>query len=116
MPFLGYIEYNFSEPTGALCFGAVGQLLIFHLPNTDIRLKKDGDGLILKAQNHRVTLYGKYRNEYELFTNGTFKLGKATKKRSGDYVLEEFGSNGTLLKKVKVHLEIQGKYKNIYIY
>ncbi|KAI4814246.1 hypothetical protein KUCAC02_003449, partial [Chaenocephalus aceratus] len=45
--------------------------------------------------------------KYELFTNGTVKLGNATKRHSGDYLLEEFGSNGSLLKMLQVHLEIQ---------
>ncbi|XP_070772805.1 uncharacterized protein [Enoplosus armatus] len=108
----GSIEYSFSEPTGIRqrC-GAVGQLLIFHLPNTansEIKLKKDNEHLIFKiVKNKIVTLHEDYANQPELFTNGTIKLGNAMKTHSGDYLLEEFGSNGTLLKKLNVHLEIQ---------
>ncbi|XP_038563556.1 uncharacterized protein LOC119894916 [Micropterus salmoides] len=108
----GSIECNFSERSGAQqCFGAVGQLLIFHLPNatnTEVKLTKDDKYLILKiVKNQTVTLHEEYANQFERFTNGTIKLGKAMKRHSGDYLLEEFGSNGVSLKKVKVHLEIQ---------
>ncbi|XP_044079393.1 uncharacterized protein LOC122888710 [Siniperca chuatsi] len=108
----GSTECRFSEPTGARqCFGAVGQLLMFHLPNTantEVKLKKDNKYIILKiVKNQIVTQHEEYMNQSELFTNGTFKLGNAMKRHSGDYRLEEFGSNGTLLKEVNVHLEIQ---------
>ncbi|XP_049896932.1 uncharacterized protein LOC126388083 [Epinephelus moara] len=46
-------------------------------------------------------------NQPALFEDGTIKLGKAMKRHTGDYVLEEFGSDGVLLKKVNVHLVIQ---------
>lgn len=88
--------------------------MIFHLPNrpTDIRLKKDNNCMILKiVKNRTVTLYEECAHESEFFTNGTFKLGNAMKRHSGDYVLEEFGSDGVLVKKVNVHLEIQGRLK-----
>lgn len=104
--FLGAIECNFSEPTGPQrCFGEVGQPLIFHLPNPvapDIILKKDNNRLILKLRDHSLTVH----EEYESFTNGILKLGKATKRHSGDYLLDEFGSDGNLLKQINVHLEI----------
>ncbi|XP_042355495.1 uncharacterized protein LOC121952742 [Plectropomus leopardus] len=108
----GSIECSFSEPAGVQqCFGAVGQLLIFHLPNTantDITLKKDDEYIIFKrVKNKTVTLHEEYTHQPQLFTDGTIKLGHAMKRHSGEYVLEEFGSNGVLLKNVKMHLEIQ---------
>ncbi|XP_078028698.1 uncharacterized protein LOC144464723 [Epinephelus lanceolatus] len=108
----GSIICNFSGCTGAqMCFGAVGQLLIFQLSNTsntDITLIKDDKYIILKKVKHRiVTLHEEYLNQPALFNNGTIKLGKAMKRHTGNYVLEEFGSNGHLLKKVNVHLVIQ---------
>nr|XP_046267467.1 uncharacterized protein LOC124071078 [Scatophagus argus] len=102
----GSIECNFSEPTGTLCFGAEGQMLTFHLPHGDIRLKKN-NSLILKAKDHTGTLYEEHVNQSELFTNGTFKLGKAMKRHSGDYLLEIYESDGVLVKKLIKHLEIQ---------
>lgn len=105
---LGAIECNFSELTGPRrCFGEAGQPLIFHLPNPvnpDIILKKDNNHLILKLKGHSVTMH----EEYESFTSGILRLGKATKRHSGDYLLEEFGSDGKLLKQISVHLEIFG--------
>ncbi|XP_036975778.1 uncharacterized protein LOC119031424 [Acanthopagrus latus] len=102
----GAIECNFSELTGPRrCFGEAGQPLIFHLPNPvnpDIILKKDNNHLILKLKGHSVTMH----EVYESFTSGILRLGKATKRHSGDYLLEEFGSDGKLLKQLSVHLEI----------
>lgn len=113
--FLGLTECNFSGRSGTQqCFGAVGQLLIFHLPNapnTEVRLTKDDKYLILKIVKNQIeTAHKEYTNLSDRFTNGTIKLGKAMKRHSGDYLLEEFGSNGASLKKVKVHLQIQGRW------
>ncbi|XP_071317094.1 uncharacterized protein [Trachinotus anak] len=106
----GAVECSFSEPTGSQqCFGAVGQLLLFHLPNTQDRemmLKKDNKHLILKVKHPNVTLNEEYVNQAEGFTGGVLNLGDAMKRHSGDYELEEFTSNGVLQKKVHVHLEI----------
>lgn len=105
---LGAIECNFLEPTGPpRCSGAVGQPLIFHLTKTadpDVMLKKDKKHMILKVKKHNVTV----NEEYESFTDGILKLGKATKRHSGDYLLEEFGSDGKLLKEINMQLEITG--------
>ncbi|XP_049447252.1 uncharacterized protein LOC125897840 [Epinephelus fuscoguttatus] len=108
----GSVECNFSKGTGAqMCFGAVGQLLIFQLSktsNTEMTLIKDDKYIILKIQkNQKVTLHEEYVNQSALFNDGTIKLGKAMKRHTGNYVLEEFGSEGVLLKKVNVHLIIQ---------
>ncbi|KAM6983504.1 uncharacterized protein LKV04_011453 [Tautogolabrus adspersus] len=108
----GSIECHFSEATGShQCYGAVGQLLVFHLSNTaetEIRLKKDKQHLILKLNNNQIEKqHEEYANQPELFTKGRFEFGKATKNHSGDYTLEEHSLNGTLIRKVNVHLEIK---------
>ena len=109
--FLGSIECDFSESGAQLCFGAVGQQLSFHLSDatdTDIRLTMDDKYVILNKVKGTVTVHEENVNTSELLTIGTIKLGKAMKRHSGDYLLEEFGSDGALLKKVKMHLEIRG--------
>ncbi|XP_040006463.1 uncharacterized protein LOC120802576 isoform X2 [Xiphias gladius] len=113
----GPTECSFLEPTGDhQCFGAVGQPLLFHLPNTAdtfIKLIKDSKYLILRAvKNQTVYLNEEYVNQSELFTTGTFNLGNTMKRHSGDYLLEEYRSDGALLKKAKVHLEIQAPVSN----
>ncbi|XP_050934491.1 uncharacterized protein LOC108893970 isoform X2 [Lates calcarifer] len=108
----GSFECSFSEPTGdQQCFGAVGQPLLFHLPttaDTNMKLTKDDKYMILKVdKNQIVSLNKEYVNQSENVTPGTLNLGNAMKRHSGDYMLEEFGSNGTLVKKINVHLEIR---------
>nr|XP_029138548.1 uncharacterized protein LOC110004228 isoform X1 [Labrus bergylta] len=111
----GSIECNFTEATGTQqCYGAVGQLLIFHLPNTadtDVRLKKDKKYMILKSYKNQIESlheeYVNHSNQTELFTKGRLELGKATKKHSGDYMLEEYSGNGNFIRKVNVHVEIE---------
>ncbi|XP_067348075.1 T-cell surface antigen CD2-like [Channa argus] len=110
----GFNKCNFSELTGGQqCFGAAGQLFLFHLPNTanmEMTLKKDNKYVIFKVKNQKVTLNENYtepQNEAEFFASGTLILGNAMKKHSGKYVLEIFDPNGNLLKKINVHLEIQ---------
>lgn len=51
----------------------------------------------------------KYMNPSERTNKETLKLGNATKQHSGHYSLEVFGSDGRLLTKTNVHLEIQGR-------
>ncbi|XP_067464648.1 uncharacterized protein [Thunnus thynnus] len=103
----GFMECNLSEATGARqCFGAVGQPLIFNLPNaasTEVRLTKDGIYMIFRIKNNQILT----NNESGIFTNQTLKLNNATKNYTGDYQMEEWYLNGTSLKNVKVHLEIQ---------
>nr|XP_020494002.1 uncharacterized protein LOC109987310 isoform X2 [Labrus bergylta] len=111
----GSIECNFHEATGTQqCYGAVGQLLIFHLPNTadtDVRLKKDKKYMILKSYKNQIESlheeYANHSNQTELYTKGRLELGKATKKHSGDYMLHEYTIKGTLIRKVNVHVEIE---------
>ncbi|XP_047463678.1 uncharacterized protein LOC125021602 [Mugil cephalus] len=69
---------------------------------------KDGKQRILKSDKPgTVTRYDHNVKQSEGIYGGTVKLGKATKRHSGDYTLEEHGSDGILLRKVTVHLEIQ---------
>lgn len=68
--------------------------------------------MILKRdKNQTGSLYVEHNNKTEIFANGTVKLGSAMKSHSGEYMLEEFGSNGAFVKKVQLHLEIYGKLK-----
>ncbi|KAK9536903.1 hypothetical protein VZT92_006656 [Zoarces viviparus] len=108
----GTIKCNFSGAAGARrCSGAVGQLLIFHLTNTaktNIRLSKDDKYVVLGiAKNQIETSNEEYVSQSEVFTNGTITLGNATKRHSGDYLLDEYDSDGVLLKQVNMHLELQ---------
>ncbi|XP_040908207.1 uncharacterized protein LOC121191165 isoform X2 [Toxotes jaculatrix] len=108
----GSFECNFSEPNASpQCFGAVGQPLIFHLPDTvdkDIKLTKDNKSRILKAAKNQIqSLDEEYVYKDYNFTSGTLNLRNAMKRHSGNYVLEQHGPDGALLKKVQVHLEIQ---------
>ncbi|XP_067464650.1 uncharacterized protein [Thunnus thynnus] len=106
-PAKGFMECNLSEATGTYqCFGAVGQPLIFNLPNTEnteIKLTKDDKYIIFIIKKKQIVT----NNESGIFTNQTFKLNNAMKWHSGDYQMEEFELNGILLKKVKMHLQIQ---------
>ncbi len=54
-------------------------------------------------------------NHSAFFTNGMFKLDKATKNDSGDYQLETYAADGVLMHKINFHLEIQGKTKKVKI-
>lgn len=115
---LGSVKCNFTETSeGQQCFGAVGQLLLFHLsnpPNTEIKVTKDNKYMILRrGKDLIVTVNEEYveshsNNQSELLMNGTLILGKAMKRHSGNYTVEEFNSDGILLKKATFHLEIQG--------
>lgn len=66
--------------------------------------------MILKVKNGKPTFDKIFINQPDAFENGRLTLGNAMKNHSGDYVLEEFQSNGSTLKKMMVHLEIQGMY------
>ncbi|CAI5642983.1 unnamed protein product [Oreochromis niloticus] len=107
----GSVECIFSESPGThYCFGAVEQSLIFHLSHktdTSIVVMKDNKHRVLKTDNHVIVfLDHEYVNQPNSINNGTLKLGKAMKKHSGYYQLEEHDSNGKLLKKVNVSLKI----------
>lgn len=115
VPFLflsGSMECDLSGPTGAKqCFGTFGEPLIFHLPinASKIMLKKNETTNILNTINMVVILHEEYKNRSAYFTNGTFKLDKAQRRDSGDYQLQIYASSGTLLYKINMHLEIQGR-------
>ncbi|CAI5642986.1 unnamed protein product [Oreochromis niloticus] len=107
----GSVECIFSESPGThYCFGAVGQSLIFHLSHkidTSIVVMKDNKHRVLKTENHEtVFLDHEYVNQLNSINNGTLKLGKAMKKHSGYYQLEEHDSKGKLLKKANICLKI----------
>ncbi|XP_030009224.1 uncharacterized protein LOC115432493 [Sphaeramia orbicularis] len=106
------LECNFTEATEhQRCFGAVGQQLLFHLQETtnrEIVLIKDDAVRVFKiVKNQLQSLHADYKHDFKLFDNGTFKLGKVMKNYSGDYNLQEFDHNGSSLRKVHLHLEIQ---------
>lgn len=108
---------SFLESPGTChCLVAAGELLIFHLSykaNTSIVIKKDTQSILKINNQGKVTLNEEYANQSESINNGKVKLGKATKKHSGCYDLEEYDHHGMLLKNVKVYLKVQGK---IYCY
>lgn len=89
-----------------------GQRLIFHLGNTsnvtsNIRLIKDNNVIIFKISKNKIVSPNKeYVTDPELLANGMVSLGRAGRNHSGDYLLEEFRSDGVSVKKVTVHLEI----------
>ncbi|CAI5642995.1 uncharacterized protein LOC109203890 [Oreochromis niloticus] len=103
-------ECIFSE-SSATCFGATGQLLIFHLSykrGTSIVITKDDKHRILKISNQgKVTLDKEYVNQSDSIDTVILKVGEATKKHSGHYQLEEHDHDGKLLKKINVYLKIQ---------
>ncbi|XP_042083112.1 T-cell surface antigen CD2-like [Haplochromis burtoni] len=107
----GSVECIFSESPGThYCFGAVGQSLIFHLSHkidTTMGVMKDNKNWVVKTHNNgAMILNHEYVNQPNGINNGTLKLGKAMKKHSGYYQLEEHDSNGKLLKKANVSLKI----------
>nr|XP_029503935.1 T-cell surface antigen CD2-like [Oncorhynchus nerka] len=85
----------------------------FHLTaNTreeKITLKK-GDNRILNFQtgeDWRSKLHQDYVNRSEFFNNGTFRLDRVIEEDSGDYQLETYNSEGRVLHKVNMLLEIK---------
>lgn len=119
MLLLESMECDLSEPTGAPnCFGALAESLFFHLPTNmkKLILRRKGASTILNIANMTVIISEEYTSRSTYFPNGTFKLDNARKTDSGDYQLEPFGSDGRLLNKTNMHLEIQGRiFKNIKI-
>lgn len=78
---------------------------------------KKNRGNILKVTSNTTEIKNmNYRNISRLFTNGTFKLDKTTKKDAGDYQLEEYTLDGKLLTTINFTLQIIGKYKCKHIY
>jgi len=90
------MECNLTQPTeNQQCFGALGEPFIFHLPtktSMKTRLLKDNQNFLM-------------------FNNDTltkFMVDKTTKDDSGDYLFEIYSSDGILLQKINIHLEILG--------
>lgn len=76
-----------------------------------MRVMKDNKNWVVKTDNNgAMILNHEYVNQPNGVNNGTLKLGKAMKKHSGYYQLEEHDSNGKLLKKANVSLKIYGKF------
>ncbi|XP_038563427.1 uncharacterized protein LOC119894816 isoform X1 [Micropterus salmoides] len=108
----GALKCNLSEPTGAQrCFGALAEPLTFYLPNGEnkkLMLTKNHKKRIFKILNNAVASIDKEYHRSAFFSNGTFKLEKATKQDSGHYQLETYrATDGVLLHKINMSLEIQ---------
>ncbi|XP_039474064.1 uncharacterized protein LOC120442211 [Oreochromis aureus] len=105
----GFSECNLTQPRSHKCFGILGQPLIFYLStslNTKTRFEKNTD-VILNLKNYSLlNINEKYRSRSTLFTNGTFMLSSATKNDSGEYKMEKHASDGVLLHKIIVELDI----------
>ncbi|CAI5642993.1 unnamed protein product [Oreochromis niloticus] len=105
----GFSECNLTQPRSHKCFGILGQSLIFYLPtslNTKTKLEKNTD-IILKLKNYSLlNINEEYKSRSTFFTNGTFMLSSATKNDSGEYKMEKHASNGLLLHKTIVELDI----------
>ncbi|XP_011481463.1 uncharacterized protein LOC105355562 isoform X2 [Oryzias latipes] len=103
----GFTECSFNESGETLCFAVAGKSRLFYLLNTDfvdMRLLKDGTNRILKTlPNGSVQIY---TNTASYFKNGTIKLNNVSKKDAGTYMLEEFNSEGKVLRKCRIHLNV----------
>ena len=78
--------------------------------NEEIRLTK-GDEYILNiktGKDWKPKLQPEFKNRSELFNNGTFRLDRVLKNDSGDYQMEIYNSEGSLLRRVNMRLQIQG--------
>ena len=60
------------------------------------------------GEDWRSKFHQYYVNRSEFFNNGTFRLDRVIEEDSGDYQLEIHNSEGILLRKVNMLLEIQG--------
>lgn len=73
-------------------------------------LKKDGRHRILKEYKEgTLTLDEHFMNQTVHIYNRTIDFGKAMKRHSGEYLLDEHTSDGKILKTVNVHLKIYGR-------
>ncbi|XP_045573608.1 hepatocyte cell adhesion molecule [Salmo salar] len=105
---------NLSHDNGThQCYGALGEALFIVLAadssNEEIRLTK-GDKYILDIKTGKdwePKLQPEFKNRSELFNNGTFRLDRVLKNDSGDYKMEIFNSEGSLLRHVNMRLQIQ---------
>ncbi|XP_047462227.1 uncharacterized protein LOC125020777 [Mugil cephalus] len=109
----GCVECNLTKPTITTkqCFGKLGEPLMFHLPTSTKKftLKKNSDIIFSLMKNTDLTDTNSEKDKrMTFFNNGTFKLNKASKEDSGDYLLETFDStNGLSVHIIHIHVEIQ---------
>ena len=86
----------------------------FHLTastsDEKITLKKGAKRILnfQTGEDWRSKLHQDYVNRSEFFNNGTFRLDRVTEEDSGDYQLETYNSEGVVLHKVNMLLEIKG--------
>ncbi|CAG5871709.1 unnamed protein product [Menidia menidia] len=99
-----------ESPRIEQCFGTEGQPLIFHLSNTintDVSLTKDNRFQIFDFKKSVTkSVNSEYVSQSTTY-NGTLNLGKAMKKHSGHYLLEEYGTDGKNVKKVNMSLHVE---------
>ncbi|XP_035628732.1 hepatocyte cell adhesion molecule-like [Oncorhynchus keta] len=105
---------NLSHKNGNhQCYGALGESLSLQLAadssNEEIQLKKGFTRILhfKTGEDWKSKLHQDYVNRSEFFYNGTFRLDRVIEEDSGDYQLEIHNSEGTLLRKVNMLLEIQ---------
>ncbi|XP_064860650.1 SLAM family member 7-like [Oncorhynchus nerka] len=105
---------NLSHKNGTHhCYGALGESLSLQLAadssNEEIQLKKDFTRILhfKTGEAWKSKLHQDYVNRSEFFYNGTFRLDRVIEEDSGDYQLEIHNSEGILLRKVNMLLEIQ---------
>ncbi|XP_023842958.1 uncharacterized protein [Salvelinus sp. IW2-2015] len=108
------VACNLSHKNGThQCYGALGESLSIQLAadssNEEITFKKDlTRSLHFKTgEDWRSKLHQNYVNRSEFFNNGTFRLDRVIEEDSGDYQLETYNSEGAVLRKVNMLLEIQ---------
>ncbi|XP_029626023.1 hepatocyte cell adhesion molecule-like isoform X2 [Salmo trutta] len=95
------------------CYGALGESLSFQLTastsDEKITLKKGAKRILnfKTGEDWRSKLHQDYVNRSEFFNNGTFRLDKVIEEDCGDYQLETYNSEGAMLHKVNMLLEIQ---------
>ncbi|CAB1333191.1 unnamed protein product, partial [Coregonus sp. 'balchen'] len=105
---------NLSQGNGThQCYGALGESLSLHLgsdsSNEQISLKK-GDKRVLNfkiGDDWRSKLPQDYVNRSEFFNNGIYRLDTVIDDDSGDYLLEIHNSEGTMLGRVNMLLDMQ---------
>ncbi|XP_024252623.1 hepatocyte cell adhesion molecule-like [Oncorhynchus tshawytscha] len=105
---------NLSHKNGTHhCYGALGESLSLHLAadssNEEIQLKKDFTRILhfKTGEDWKSKLHQDYVNRSEFFNNGTLRWDRVIEEDSGDYQLEIHNSEGKLVRKVNMLLEIQ---------
>ncbi|CAI5642999.1 unnamed protein product [Oreochromis niloticus] len=105
----GSLICNLTEPGAQMCFGFLGEPLIFYLPtipHTRTSLTKNKDVILRLKNNSLINMNENFKNRTFL-GNGIFNLTKATKNDSGEYTMEQYNStDGVLLHTVNIYLDI----------